>query len=186
MTKPKESIRGRVAETLRRAREARGMSVSDLARASGVAKATLSGLESGSANPTLETLWSLTVVLGMSLGELVDPPRPALSVVRAGEGTVVRGAAVVGRLVSSFEIGAERHEMFDCTVLRKRQISPAHARGVSEHLIVTAGRLRVGPVDEPVELGPGDFLRMSPSWPHVYEGLAAGTHMVLVMQFPHV
>jgi transcriptional regulator with XRE-family HTH domain len=180
----KDSIRGRVGEALRRTREARGMSISDLARASGIAKATLSGLESGDANPTLETLWALTAALGVSLGELVDPPRPSLAVVRAGEGIAVRGDAVVARLVSTFEVGSERHEIFDCAVLRKRQVSPPHARGVTEHLLVTSGRLRVGPVDEPVELDRGDFLRMAPAWPHVYEALAAGTRMVLVMQFP--
>jgi len=179
-----ESIRSRVGEALRRARETRGLSVSELARTSGIAKATLSGLETGDANPTLETLWALTAALGVSLGELVDPPRPSLTVVRAKEGVVVRGEAVIGRLVSSFEVGSERHEILECQVRRRRQISPAHARGVTEHLLVTAGRLRVGPVDAPEELGPGDFLRMSPAWPHLYEGLAAGTRMVLVMQFP--
>lgn len=191
-TKPKSkptptanaTIRGRVGDSLRRLRDGRGLSVSDLARASGVAKATLSGLEAGDANPTLETLWALTAALGVSLGELVDAPRPSLRVVRAREGTVVRGDAVIGRLVSTFEVGSERHEIFDCAIRRRRQISPAHARGVTEHLLVTAGKLRVGPVDDPVELAAGDFLRMAPAWPHLYEALAAGTRMVLVMQFP--
>jgi transcriptional regulator with XRE-family HTH domain len=179
-----ELIRNAVAETLRRLRTVRGLSLSDLARASGVAKATLSGLETGAANPTLETLWALSAALGVSLGELVEPPLPSMTVVRAQEGTVVRGDSVIGRLVSTFEAGAIRHEVFHCSVLRKRQISPAHARGVTEHLLVTSGRLRVGPVGEPVELGPGDFLRMSPAWPHLYEGLVKDTQMVLVMQFP--
>src|SRR4051812_3414120 len=111
----RESIRSSVAETLRRVRTARGLSVSDLARASGVAKATLSGLESGSANPTLETLWALAAALGVSLGELVEPPRPSISVVRAGEGTVVRGDSVIGRIVSTFDAGTVRHEIFHCT-----------------------------------------------------------------------
>jgi transcriptional regulator with XRE-family HTH domain len=177
-------IRGRVADALRRARETRGLSVSDLARASGVAKATLSGLESGTANPTLETLWALSAALEVSLGELVDPPAPSLAIVRAREGTVVRGVSVVGRLISTFDVGTERHEIFDCGVLRKQQISPAHARGVTEQLIVTAGKLRVGPVDDPVELGPGDFLRMAPAWPHLYEALAEHTRMVLLMRYP--
>jgi transcriptional regulator with XRE-family HTH domain len=160
------------------------MSVSDLARASGVAKATLSALESGRANPTLETLWSLTAPLGVSLGELLEPSAPSLSVVRAGEGTVVRGVAVHARLLHSVEIGNARLELFDAEVLMKKQLSPAHARGVTEHIVVTGGRLRVGPVDAPVELGAGDSLRMAPAWPHLYQALARGTRMVLLMQFP--
>jgi transcriptional regulator with XRE-family HTH domain len=177
-------LRRRVGETIKRAREARGLSLSDLARQSGTAKATLSALEAGRANPTLETLWALSAALHVSLGELVDPPTPGLSVVRASEGTVLRGDAVVGRIVSSFESGPNRVEIYDVEVRNRRQISPAHARGVTEHLVLTRGRLRVGPVDNPVELRPGDYLRMSPSWPHLYQGLERDTHMVLVMQFP--
>jgi transcriptional regulator with XRE-family HTH domain len=180
-------LRRRVGEAIKHAREARGISLSDLARQSGTAKATLSALEAGRANPTLETLWALAAALKLSLGELVDPPSPGLaqhSVLRAGEGTVVRGDAVVGRIVQSFESGPNRIEIYDAHVLNRRQISPAHARGVVEHLVVTRGRLRVGPVDDPVELRPGDYLRMAPSWPHLYQGLERDTHMVLVMQFP--
>jgi transcriptional regulator with XRE-family HTH domain len=180
-----KAARTRVANTLRAAREARGLSLSSLARVSGIGKATLSGLETGTANPTLETLWDLSAALGVSLGELVDPPhpQPSLLVIRATEGTLVRGTAVVGRLVSAFESGSHRHEIFECSVLKKKQVSPAHAPGVTEHVLVTAGRLRVGPVERPVDLGTGDFLRMSPVWPHVYQGLETETRMVLVMQW---
>jgi transcriptional regulator with XRE-family HTH domain len=177
-------LRRRVGESIKRAREERGLSLSDLARQSGTNKATLSTIEQGRANPTLETLWSLAAALHLTLGELVDPPSPALSIVRANEGTVLRGEAVVGRIVSSFESGPNRIEIYEAQVLNRRQISPAHARGVTEHLVVTRGRLRVGPVDNPVELRAGDYLRMVPSWPHLYQGLERDTHMVLVMQFP--
>jgi transcriptional regulator with XRE-family HTH domain len=177
-------LRRRVGETIKRAREARGLSLSDLARQSGIAKATLSALEAGGANPTLETLWALSASLKLSLGELVDPPSPGLSVVRAKEGTMVRGDAVVARIISTFESGPNRIELYDAQILNRRQISPAHARGVTEHILVTRGRLRVGPIDDPVELQTGDYLRMSPVWPHLYQGLERDTHMVLVMQFP--
>src|SRR6185436_4575987 len=110
-------LRRRVGESIKRAREARGLSLSDLARQSGTAKATLSALEAGRANPTLETLWALAAALQLSLGELVDPPSPGLSVVRAGEGTVLRGEAVVGRIVSSFESGPSRIEIYEAQVL---------------------------------------------------------------------
>jgi transcriptional regulator with XRE-family HTH domain len=177
-------LRRQVGEAIKRAREARGLSLSDLARLSGTAKATLSALEAGRANPTLETLWALAAALHLSLGELVDPPAPDLSVLRAHQGTLVRGDAVVARIVSSFESGPNRIEIYEAQILNRRQISPAHARGVSEHIVVTRGRLRVGPVDDPVELQSGDYLRMSPLWPHLYQGLERDTHIVLVMQFP--
>lgn len=160
------------------------MNVADLSRASGVAKATLSQLEAGEGNPTLETLWALTASLGVGLGELLEAPAPSLTVVRAKEGVLVRGESVVARLMSSTELGAVRVELYAAEARRRRQVSPAHAHGVVEHILVTRGRLRVGPVDAPVELESGDYLRMSPSWPHVYEGLETGTAFTLTMQFP--
>ena len=45
-----------VAANLRRLRGGQGRSLSELARASGIAKATLSALEAGRGNPTIETL----------------------------------------------------------------------------------------------------------------------------------
>src|SRR5690606_18662174 len=50
-------LRERIAHSLRREREATGISVSELARRAGVSKATVSQLESGAGNPSVETLW---------------------------------------------------------------------------------------------------------------------------------
>ena len=41
-----------------------------------------------------------------------------------------------------------------------------------EQLLVHAGRLRVGPEQDPVELGPGDFVAFDGSVAHVYEALS--------------
>ncbi len=176
-------LRGRVARVLKNRRAAQGLSLSELSRMSGVAKATLSALEAGDANPTLDTLWSLASALKVPLGELVEPEEPTLHVVRAGDGTVVRGVAVTARLIQTVEAGGSRLEMYDATVKMKRQISPAHANGVTEHLFISAGKLRVGPVEAPVELAEGDYLRMSPDWPHLYEALTKDARFFLVMQY---
>lgn len=180
-----ESKRKAVGAALRQAREVRGVSLSELSRTARIAKATLSGLEAGSANPTLETLWALCAALDVPLGELLTAPLPAEPVVvRAGKGERVRGDAVSGHLVQSFESGGQRHEIYDLEVRMRRQVSPAHARGVEEHIVVTAGLLRVGAEAAPLELAPGDYVRLQPSFPHLYQGLAAGTRMVLTMVYP--
>lgn len=43
--------------------------------------------------------------------------------------------------------------------------------GTLEHLYVISGRVRVGPVDSPVELSAGDFVRYPGDRPHVHESL---------------
>ena len=48
-----------IAANVRRLRVARALSAAGLARASGVARATLAELEAGRGNPTVETLYGI-------------------------------------------------------------------------------------------------------------------------------
>src|SRR5215470_6045312 len=78
-----------VSMSLRRERARAALSLTELARRAGIAKSTLSQLESGTGNPSLETLWALGTALGVPLSRLIDPPRSDIQVIRAGEGTVL-------------------------------------------------------------------------------------------------
>ena len=82
MSSPVEAI----AAAVRRERMRRELSLSELARLAGLSKATLSQLEAGQGNPGVETVWSLSVALGVPFSQLVAPPTPAVQVIRAGEG----------------------------------------------------------------------------------------------------
>jgi transcriptional regulator with XRE-family HTH domain len=175
-----------IAAALRREREAAGLSLTELARRAGIAKSTLSMLEAGTGNPSVETLWSLGVALNVPLSRLIDPPSPAVRVIRAGEGPRVRAelAAFTGTLVSAgasrarrdiyvveVEAGAERH-------------ADAHLPGTVEHMVVAAGRIRTGPADAPVELSAGDYVAFPGDIPHYYAALEPGSWAVLVMEHP--
>jgi transcriptional regulator with XRE-family HTH domain len=168
-----------------RMRELRGgMSVLELSRRSGVARNTIAALESGSGNPTVDTLYALADALGVPLSALLSPPRSAASVVRAGEGTLVEGAALDARLLERFDRPGVIGELYAIRFLpgARREAAP-HPFGVEELLHLAAGAVRVGPAHAPVELGPGDYARYSGSVPHVYEALgdevAAGTLLIL-------
>src|SRR3954471_15960087 len=89
-----EGERGRaplmtIARALRRERERTGMSLTELARNAGIAKSTLSQLESGTGNPSVETLWALSVALDVPFARLVEPPTASVQVIRAGQGPAV-------------------------------------------------------------------------------------------------
>src|SRR6187402_2099842 len=75
-----------IAAALRRERERSGISLTELARRAGLAKSTLSQLEAGAGNPSIETLWSLGVALGVPFSRLVEPPPTQVRVIRAGQG----------------------------------------------------------------------------------------------------
>lgn len=64
---------GLISVSIRRERERGGLSMAELARRAGIAKSTLSQLESGAGNPSVETLWALAVALNVPFSRLVDP-----------------------------------------------------------------------------------------------------------------
>lgn len=59
----------------------------------------------------------------------------------------------------------------------------AHHSGVIEHLVVAAGRLRLGPQRGPVELEAGDLVTFAADVPHMYETIESA-HAVLLMSYP--
>jgi transcriptional regulator with XRE-family HTH domain len=74
-------IRRQLGLNLQRARRAKEWSQEDLAFESGIHRTYISGLERGVRNPTITIIAKLATTLGMSLGELLDPPprKPRLS-----------------------------------------------------------------------------------------------------------
>lgn len=175
---------GRIAVALRRERARAGLSLSELAKRARIAKSTLSQLESATGNPSVETLWALGVALGVPFSVLVDPPRPAVQVVRAGEGPTVPSerANYIATVLSSSPPSVRR----DIYLLRvepgpARESDP-HMPGTVEHIVVGTGRVLAGPEDEAVELGPGDYLVYPGDVPHICQALEPGTTCVMVMQ----
>jgi transcriptional regulator with XRE-family HTH domain len=158
-----------VGRRLRALRQARGISLSDLARTAGVGKATLSGLENGTRNPTLETLYAIAAALSVPKSALtLDPGAPASTATR------VRGAAVVSTLLEVFHEPAATYEYFRIRVRPgARQTSPAHPTGVTEHLTVYTGQLLAGPVDSPLTAQPGEYLTWAADVPHVYAAIGS-------------
>ncbi|WP_433194245.1 helix-turn-helix domain-containing protein [Nocardia sp. CA-107356] len=174
-----------IAAALRRERTRAGLSLTEVANRAGIAKSTLSQLESGTGNPSLETLWALCVALDMPFSRLLDPPRPTVHVIRAGEGPVVAAAESDYRATLLAAGPANtRRDLFRITA------EPGHARksdphipGVIEHVLLAAGRALIGPIDAPVELGPGDYISYPGDAPHVFEALAPDTWAALVVEY---
>jgi transcriptional regulator with XRE-family HTH domain len=61
-----------LARSLKRRRLERAISLSELARRAGVSKATLSSLERGTGNPSVDTVWALAKALNVRFGDLFD------------------------------------------------------------------------------------------------------------------
>jgi transcriptional regulator with XRE-family HTH domain len=175
-----------VAANIRALRLEAGLTLADLAAEAGLGKSTLAQLESGKANPSVETLWAIAAALRVSFARLVEEERPALQVVRGRQVPAMRSDEVpgwAGRLLAA----SHRRGTFDVYLIDLDaggvRHADAHHAGVVEHLIVVSGRLRVGPVSGPVELDAGDLVTFAADVPHIYEALETA-RAVLLMSYP--
>ena len=178
-----------IAANLRRLRTARRMSLATLAARADVAKATLANLEQGRGNPTIETLWSLALGLGVAFSDLLEVRRETTTVVvRAQQGARVRGSTPGGQLDLRLLDRVERGglvEVFDLFLpAGTDHLGSPHGAGVVERVFVHAGTVTVGPVSEPITLGPGDYARYSGDGPHVYRSAGEDVHGMLLVGYP--
>ncbi|GAA3013570.1 helix-turn-helix protein [Actinokineospora diospyrosa] len=173
-----------IARSLRRERDRVGLSLSELAKRAGVAKSTLSQLESGSGNPSVETLWALSVALDVPFSRLVEPPQPRVQVIRAGEGPAVfsERADYVATLLASCPPHARRDIYLITAEPGGKRESHPHSPGVVEHVVLCSGRALIGLTDDPVTVEPGDYVCYPGDLPHVFEALVAGTVACMVSE----
>ena len=180
---PAERIGRRVTEL----RRERGLSLSELAARAGIGKATLSGVEAGTRNPTLETLYAITGQLGLPLAAVLAEPAAESAGLGVGSGAGVgagrdrahqrepgfadvHGDAVTAHLHAVFEEPTATFEFYRLRIRPgRRQTSPAHSPGTTEHLSVFSGRGLAGPADAPLPLAPGGYATWQADRPHVFE-----------------
>jgi transcriptional regulator with XRE-family HTH domain len=173
-----------IATALRRERERHGLSLTELARRAGIAKSTLSQLESGAGNPSVETLWALSVVLDVPFSRLVESPAVPVVVIRAGDGPRVfsERSSYVATLLSSCPPNARRDLYLITAEPGEPRASQPHMPGVVEHVVVSCGRARVGPTGDPIELGPGDYMSYPGDAEHVFQAVEPGTVAVMLSE----
>ena len=168
-----------VGQQVRLRREQRGMSAAELSRRAGLSKATLSGLEGGTGNPTIDTLESIALTLAIPLTDLlVADGATAVTVIRATSPTTdeiqrellarIRGP----HALESWRLRMPAHSSFD---------GVPHAAGTVEQLFVAKGAVSAGPTASTADLRAGDLLSFPADQPHRYVtgARAADIHVLL-------
>lgn len=160
------------------------MTLSELAREAGVAKSTLSQLESGGGNPSVETLWALCVALDVQVSDILDPPMPHVQVIRSHEGPALHSdrADYHATLVAACPPSARRDIYRVTAEPGLPRNSDPHMPGVVEHVVLSTGRALVGPSADPVELRPGDYIAYPGDAAHIFQALEPATSAVLVSE----
>ena len=161
----------RVAENLRALRRARGMSLDELAQASGVSRAALSQIETNKTNPTIGILWKVAVGFGIPFSEMIGEARASASILRRNDAQVLQSADGKFHSRPLAPAGANPYvELYELRLAARAQhASEAHAPGTREILVVLSGALRLTAGSASYELGAGDSVLFSADQPHIYE-----------------
>ncbi|GAB3190802.1 helix-turn-helix domain-containing protein [Nesterenkonia suensis] len=183
-TKNHQALLAQIAAAVREERLRAGLSLSELARRAGISKSTVSQLEAGQNNPSVETLWSIASTLDIPFARLVDTPRPRPQIIRAEERAAVPSATADfhATLLHSGRSAAQR-DLYVVTLEpgEVREAEP-HPRGSTEHVLIGSGQVCLGPADAPFTLGTGDYADFPGDVPHTYEALTPGAWFTLLME----
>ncbi len=176
---------GRIlAANLRMLRARADLSLSELARRSDIAKGTLSQLESGTSNPTIETVFSLSNALGVPVSSLlIEQVDTDVVLVRSADLEVLSSNAVDLRMLRRMDVTDAVVELFDQRV-RPGQVQSSTGHPGREHVFVTSGVLRIGPTGSPYELGPGDYVSFAAQQPHGYQTVDGPVTSLLLLEYP--
>jgi transcriptional regulator with XRE-family HTH domain len=157
----------RIGRNIRELRGARGLTQQQMAKLSGMPRATWQHLESGSANPTLSVLHKVALALQVSVEELISPPRAACRFY--GAGTLprkTRGACTLSRLLPD-EIPGMSMERLELPP-RAAIAGVPHTAGTREYLTCESGALVLTVAGEQWTLGPGDVVVFRGDQKHGY------------------
>lgn len=174
-----------LARSLKRTRLERAISIAELARQSGVSKATLSGLERGTGNPSIDTVWTLARALNVPFGDLFDVGEDAIQVRRIEDAPIVTEQdGFLGRqLLTRHGRGAIELYVLDLAAGARRDAT-AHSPNVLEHVVVVSGAVEVGPDDDATSLTAGDCLTFSADRPHHYHALEGPARLLSLTDYP--
>jgi transcriptional regulator with XRE-family HTH domain len=174
-----------LAANLRRLRIARHLSLSELARATSMSKATLSSIENGRANPTVDTLASLAGALRVPLAELLEELPPGeVKVVRASRARAEQRDGAAARTVDEID-GAGSIDLAELSLpARRLHELDAQPKGSRAHVYVLHGTLLAGPAERVTELGARDYASFPADVPHVYETQRQAARALVLSQKP--
>lgn len=164
-----------VGANLRQLRTERGMSLDQLALATGLSRSLLGQIELGHATASVSVVWKIAQAFGVQFSELLaTAPQAGTKVLRAKDAK--RLVSADGRYASRalYPFGekppAEFYELF--LAAHSREDAEAHQPGTRENLVVQSGRLELhvgaGASARVYTLEKGDAIVFVADVPHAY------------------
>ncbi|HZO61566.1 MAG TPA: XRE family transcriptional regulator [Gaiellaceae bacterium] len=155
-----EAVLSEVGPRLKRVRERRGLTLAELATATGISKSTLSRLENGRRKPSLELLLPVAQAFRVPLDELVGAPETGDPRIRLKP--KVRNRRVVVPLTS--ESGSVH--AWKVIIPPEKGEPELRTHEGQEWLYVLSGELRLILGDRDITMGPGEVAEFDTRVPH--------------------
>jgi transcriptional regulator with XRE-family HTH domain len=178
-----DELAGRLARNVKQLRQARGLTQVQMAKLSGLPRATWSNLESGAANPTLAVLHRVALALQVSLEEIVAAPRSGVKHYPKGSlPTRTRGETQISSLLPDKIPGMliERLELPPGA----RLVGVPHTPGTREYLTCETGVIELVASGEAWRVGQGDVVVFRGDQRHSYanatRSVAVGYSVVML------
>lgn len=181
-------ISERLAQRLKDARKAKGLSLEALSRLSGVSRSMLSQIERGESSPTVASLWNLTQALQVDFSGLLDDKAdsndPFLEHLPADRTPVIqsRGERCVIRILSPMEEAGRSETYHIVFEPGGALVSDPHGRGCVEHLSVLSGKCVVASGGFERQVEPGGTIRYRADLSHAITAGEAGATVILIVR----
>ena len=149
-----------VGARLKRLRTQRRMTLTGVAKATGISKSTMSRLETGHRRPTLELLLALSHAYRVPLDDLVAAPEEGDPRLR------LRPGLVKGRTVIPLTRQAGGMQAWKIVIPTSKATPELRAHDGHEWIYVLSGHMRVVLGDQDWVLGPGEVVSFDTTVPH--------------------
>jgi transcriptional regulator with XRE-family HTH domain len=157
-----------VGPRLRKIREQRGITLTDVAERTGISKSTLSRLENGQRRPSLELLLPLAQIYRVPLDDLVGAPEVGDPRIR------LKPRRVNGRTVLPLTRHPDGVQAWKMVIPANQSTPKPRSHDGYEWLYVLAGRMRLILGDQDLVLGVGEAVEFDTQLPHWFGGSGEG------------
>jgi transcriptional regulator with XRE-family HTH domain len=162
-----QELSGRLGRNVRQLRQARGLTQQQMAKLSGLPRATWANLESGDGNPTLAVLHAVAMAFQVSLEEIVAEPRASAKIFKRGSlPERLRGTVRVSSLLPD-KVPGMQIERLELPV-GARMVGVPHTAGTREYLTCESGELQLVASGEAFDMQEGDVVVFRGDQRHSY------------------
>ncbi len=174
-----------LAQNIAQLRTKRGMSQLQLARQAGIPRSTLTNIESGAGNPSLNNLIKISLALSVGVEELLSRPRRDSQLIRKDEIQILnrsQGRVRLHKLLPDKIKGIEidRMEMDPEATMGGHP----HLEGTKEYLTVLQGEMLVHIAGEKFQVKQGDVLAFAGNQPHSYQNVRRSEAIAMSIVIP--